>query len=165
MTTQLQTPYFVIDEPILQRYYHMLTDSLAQNWPNYLIGYSFKTNSLPWLVSFVKRNGAYAEVVSEDEYLLARHLGYTDCEIIYNGPYKSQKSFCNVLLAEGCVNLDSRQEIKWLTELVNSFPDKTFKVGVRANFDLEKMCPGETTMGKPADGLVSVTKQAGSPRQ
>jgi len=148
MTTQLQTPYFVIDEPILQRYYHMLTDSLAQNWPNYLIGYSFKTNSLPWLVSFVKRNGAYAEVVSEDEYLLARHLRYTDCEIIYNGPYKSQKSFCNVLLAEGCVNLDSRQEIKWLTELVNSFPDKTFKVGVRANFDLEKMCPGETTMGE-----------------
>ena len=96
----------------------------------------------------MKRNGAYAEVVSEDEYLLARHLGYTDCEIIYNGPYKSQKSFCNVLLAEGCVNLDSRQEIKWLTELVNSFPDKTFKVGVRANFDLEKMCPGETTMGE-----------------
>ena len=148
MTTQLQTPYFVIDEPILQRYYHMLTDSLAQNWPNYLIGYSFKTNSLPWLVSFVKRNGAYAKVVSEDEYLLARHLGYTDCEIIYNGPYKSQKSFCDVLLAEGYVNLDSRQEIKWLTDLVNSFPDKTFKVGVRANFDLEKMCPGETTMGE-----------------
>lgn len=66
MTTQIQTPYFVIDEPILQRYYDMLTDSLTQNWPNYLIGYSFKTNSLPWLVSFVKRNGAFAEVVSED---------------------------------------------------------------------------------------------------
>ena len=81
MTAQIQTPYFVIDEPILQRYYDMLTDSLSQNWPNYLVGYSFKTNSLPWLVSFVKRNGAYAEVVSEDEYLLARHLGFTDREI------------------------------------------------------------------------------------
>ncbi len=148
MTAQIQTPYFVIDEPILQRYYDMLTDSLSQNWPNYLVGYSFKTNSLPWLVSFVKRNGAYAEVVSEDEYLLARHLGFTDREIIYNGPYKSQKSFCNVLLAGGYVNLDSMQELGWLTDLVNSFPDKIFKVGIRANFDLEKMCPGETTMGE-----------------
>ncbi len=148
MTSQIPTPYFVIDEPVLQRYYNMLTDSLTQNWPNYLVGYSFKTNSLPWLVSFVKRNGAYAEVVSEDEYLLARYLGFTESEIIYNGPYKSQKSFCGVLLAGGYVNLDSRQELCWLTELVNSFPDKTIKVGIRANFNLEKMCPGETTMGE-----------------
>lgn len=148
MTTQIQTPYFVIDEPILQRYYDMLTDSLTQNWPNYLIGYSFKTNSLPWLVSFVKKNGAYAEVVSEDEYLLAKYLGFTDCEIIYNGPYKSKKSFCDVLLAGGYINLDSRQELDWLIALAHSNPDKSFKVGIRANFDLEKMCPGETTMGK-----------------
>ncbi len=28
MDNQLQTPYFIIDEPILQRYYDMLTDSL-----------------------------------------------------------------------------------------------------------------------------------------
>ena len=148
MTTQIQTPYFVIDEPILQRYYDMLTDSLTQNWPNYLIGYSFKTNSLPWLVSFVKKNGAFAEVVSEDEYLLAKYLGFTDCEIIYNGPYKSKKSFCDVLLAGGYINLDSRQELDWLIELADSNPDRSFKVGIRANFDLEKMCPGETTMGK-----------------
>ena len=36
----LQTPYFIIDEAILQKYYHMLTDSLRQSWGNYLIGYS-----------------------------------------------------------------------------------------------------------------------------
>ena len=71
----LQTPYFVIDEAVLQNYYDMLTGSLRENWNNYLVGYSFKTNSLPWLVSFVKKNGAFAEVVSEDEYLLARRLG------------------------------------------------------------------------------------------
>lgn len=52
---QLQTPYFVIEEPILEQYYDMLTNSLAQNWKNFLVGYSFKTNSLPWLVSYVKK--------------------------------------------------------------------------------------------------------------
>lgn len=145
---QLQTPYFVIDEPVLQQYYDMLTDSLAQNWENFQIGYSFKTNSLPWLVSFVKKNGAYAEVVSQDEYDLAKYLGYTDKEIIYNGPYKGRESFCNVLRAGGIVNLDSMQEIKWLGELAGQSDGQSFKVGIRVNFDLEKMCPGETTMGE-----------------
>ena len=144
----LQTPYFVIDETILQKYYDMLTGSLAKHWNNYLVGYSFKTNSLPWLVSFVKKNGAYAEVVSEDEYLLARYLGYEDHEIVYNGPYKSESSFRAVLLAGGYVNLDSRLEIDWLKRLAAEYPDQTFSVGIRANFDLEKMCPGETTMGE-----------------
>ncbi|MCH5256711.1 MAG: pyridoxal-dependent decarboxylase [Lachnospiraceae bacterium] len=144
----LQTPYFVIDESILQHYYDMLTDSLKQNWNNYLIGYSFKTNSLPWLVSFVKKNGAYAEVVSEDEYSLARYLGYENHEIIYNGPYKGEASFREVLLAGGFCNLDSRLELSWLTKLAKEYPSQTFSIGIRVNFDLEKMCPGETTMGE-----------------
>ena len=144
----LRTPYFVIDETILQNYYDMLTGSLSHSWNNYLVGYSFKTNSLPWLVSFVKKNGAYAEVVSEDEYLLARYLGYEDHEIIYNGPYKSRTSFRNVLLAGGYVNLDSQTEIDWLDVLAEEYPERPFSVGIRANFDLEKMCPGETTMGE-----------------
>lgn len=144
----LQTPYFVIDEAVLQKYYDMLTDSLAQNWPNYLVGYSFKTNSLPWLVSFVKKNGAYAEVVSEDEYALARYLGFENREIIYNGPYKGEASFRDVLLAGGFCNLDSQLELSWLTRLAGEYPEQTFPVGIRVNFDLEKMCPGETTMGE-----------------
>lgn len=147
-TEPIQTPYFVIDEPILQRYYDMLTESLSSGWGNYLIGYSFKTNSLPWLVSYVKQQGAYAEVVSEDEYSLARYMGYRDNEIIYNGPYKGQHSFCDVLLAGGIINLDSMQEIGWLTDFARIHPDKMFEVGIRANFNLEKMCPGETTMGE-----------------
>lgn len=147
-TEQIQTPYFVIDEPILNQYYDMLANSLSSNWNNYLVGYSFKTNSLPWLVSYVKKRGAYAEVVSEDEYSLAKYMGFKDSEIVYNGPYKGEQSFCNVLLAGGIVNLDSMQEIRWLTSLVSQHPDKTFSVGIRANFNLEKMCPGETTMGE-----------------
>lgn len=147
-TEQLQTPYFVIDEPVLQHYYDMLVKSLSESWGNHLIGYSFKTNSLPWLVSYVKRRGAYAEVVSEDEYSLAKYMGFQDDEIIYNGPYKGLKSFEDVLLAGGIVNLDSMQEIDWLTDLAGAHPDKIFEVGIRANFNLEKMCPGETTMGE-----------------
>lgn len=148
MKETIQTPYFVIDEQILQHYYDMLTDSLSANWDNYLIGYSFKTNSLPWLVSYMKKQGALAEVVSEDEYSLARYMGFSDEQIIYNGPYKGEASFRAVLLAGGIVNLDSMQEVRWLSDLADCFPNNHFQVGIRANFNLEQMCPGETTMGE-----------------
>ena len=49
-----QTPYFVIDENQLTKDFQMLKSSLETSWGNYRIGYSFKTNSLPWLVTFLK---------------------------------------------------------------------------------------------------------------
>lgn len=86
--------------------------------------------------------------MSEDEYSLARYMGYGDHEIVYNGPYKGEQSFRAVLLAGGIVNLDSMQEVRWLMDLAADCPQQTFRVGIRANFNLEKMCPGETTMGE-----------------
>lgn len=173
MTEKIPTPYFLLDEPILQRYFDMLTGALKKNWPNYRIGYSFKTNSLPWLVNFYKKQGAYAEVVSKDEYGLAKYLGFQDSEIVYNGPYKDEQSFRDVVLAGGYVNVDSKWELEWLTklsreleegEIFSSFSnhnetnteEKTetngkvseIHVGIRVNFNLEQMCPGETTMGE-----------------
>lgn len=145
---RLQTPYFLIDRQILTYYYDMLTESLQKSWGNYLIGYSFKTNSLPWLIHFVKENGAFAEVVSDDEYQLAKYLDYRDNEIIYNGPYKAKNSFQRVLAAGGIVNLDCLREIEWVKELSLQNPSSQFSVGIRANFNLEHMCPGETTMGE-----------------
>lgn len=173
MTERIATPYFLLDEPILQRYFDMLTGALKENWPNYRIGYSFKTNSLPWLVNFYKKQGAYAEVVSKDEYGLAKYLGFQDSEIVYNGPYKDEQSFRDVVLAGGYVNVDSKWELEWLTrlseelsegKLFTSFSNNSetnteekaeekekaseIRVGIRVNFNLEQMCPGETTMGE-----------------
>lgn len=71
-----QTPYFVIDENQLMKDFQMLKSSLETSWGNYRIGYSFKTNSLPWLVTFLKAGGVMAEVVSDDEYSLAGALGF-----------------------------------------------------------------------------------------
>lgn len=146
MKTPLETPYFLIKEEALASDYEELVHNLEQYWKNAIIGYSFKTNSLPWLIGFVKHRGAYAEVVSHDEYLLAKYLGYEEHKIIYNGPYKNRESFRAVLLAGGIVNMDSKREMTWLRELAEEYPDRELPVGIRINFDLEKMCPGETTM-------------------
>lgn len=142
------TPYFEIDKEILQNDFNKLTTALKLSWNNYQIGYSFKTNSLPWLVEFYKKQGVFAEVVSQDEYSLARYLGFLNNEIIYNGPYKCKESFTNVILAGGIVNMDSTLELLWLKELSEMYPDKVLHIGIRVNFNLEAMCPGETTMGE-----------------
>ena len=145
----IPTPYFLLDQQVLQQYFDMLTTSLVSNWPNYQIGYSFKTNSLPWLVNFYKKQGVFAEVVSRDEYGLAKYLGFKDNEIIYNGPYKDETSFRDVILDGGIVNMDSKAELLWLQQLSGEFgEERPLQVGIRVNFNLEKMCPGETTMGE-----------------
>lgn len=143
-----QTPYFVIDEEQLTRDFEMLKDSLESAWNHYRIGYSFKTNSLPWLVTFLKEKGVMAEVVSDDEYALASWLGFADREVIYNGPVKERESFEKVLLAGGIVNMDGQRELDWLEALCGANPGREILVGIRVNFNLERLCPGETTMGE-----------------
>lgn len=142
---RMQTPYYLIDK-------HELDDSLAafkaaltKYWNNYIIGYSYKTNSLPWIIEYFKDNGCYAEVVSDDEYNLAKSIGVTANKIVYNGIIKSKSTFLEAVQNRAIVNIDSNYEIEWLNELKNS---SDFEVGVRVNFELEKYCPGQTQCGE-----------------
>ena len=139
------TPYYVINKNVLDDYWDMLYGSLEGSWgSNFKIGYSYKTNALPWLIKYMKNKGAFAETVSHDEYLLAKYIGYDDSRIIYNGPYKDERSFFSILEAGGIVNIDGDREIGWLE---NNHSGKELAIGIRVNFELEKYCPGETTMG------------------
>lgn len=140
----MKTPYFIIDESELEKNIVKLENALNQYWSNCIIGYSFKTNALPYLLGYMRNRGIYAEVVSEDEFHLAHKLGFKTNKIIYNGPVKGRESFLKALEAGAIVNIDSNQEIVWLQELK---PDKDYSIGIRVNFDLEKYCPGETSGG------------------
>ena len=81
---QLQTPFFRIKEEALLYDISLLKEALSKNWGNYIMGYSVKTNSLPWLLSYLKEQGFYAEVVSDTEYDLVTRLGFPGKHIIYN---------------------------------------------------------------------------------
>lgn len=141
---QLQTPFFRIKEEALLYDISLLKEALSKNWGNYIMGYSVKTNSLPWLLSYLKEQGFYAEVVSDTEYDLVTRLGFPGKHIIYNGPIKAKKVFETVLLAGGYVNLDSSYELDWMEELSSLYPSRQFKVGLRVNCDIATLCPGET---------------------
>lgn len=140
MNYDCKTPYYIIDKEELDGNYEKLERSLIKYWNNYIIGYSYKTNALPWLIKHMDLLGSYAEVVSEEEYQLAKLIGVAEDRIIYNGPIKSITTFTEALNNDCIVNIDSQREIDWLT--YNSAEKR--KIGIRVNFDIEKMCPGQS---------------------
>lgn len=140
---QLQTPFFRIKEKELLYDIALLKESLEKNWGNYIAGYSVKTNSLPWLLTYLKKQGFYAEVVSKTEYDLVSRLGFPGKQIIYNGPIKDKKVFEKVLLAGGYINLDSNYELDWMEELSRLYPNRHFRIGLRVNCDITALCPQE----------------------
>lgn len=144
MNHKLDTPCFIINEYSLKENVTNMHKALKDTWGNYIIGYSCKTNSLPWIMSFLKQEGCYAEVVSDFEYKLAKKIGFTDKEIVFNGPNKGKILFLNSLENGAIVNIDSWREISWLQEApINNLVE----VGVRVNLNLEKECPNETSVG------------------
>lgn len=136
----LKTPYYVIDQKELDDNFRKLKNALDNHWSNSIIGYSYKTNALPWVIRHFDRLGCFAEVVSEEEYNLAKLVGVEKGKIIYNGPIKTKDTFLEAI-QDGCVvNIDSQREIDWLDVL----PVENRAVGIRINFDIEKMCPGQS---------------------
>ncbi len=143
-------PCFRIREKDLLYDVALLRDALSANWGNFVMAYSVKTNSLPWLLVWLKEQGFFVEVVSGAEYDLVRRLGYPDSRLVYNGPVKDRRIFMDILSAGGYVNLDSAQELDWVGELSALFPERFFRVGIRVNFDITALLPEETP--QPPEG-------------
>lgn len=140
------TPAFVIDESALNILVNRFRDALAEHWPNSVMSYSVKTNSLPWLLTYMKRQGVWAEVVSDSEYKLACAVGYAPEQIVYNGPVKSRAVLRSALRNGSLTNLDSKREVRWAAELAAEDPSLNVRVGLRVNWDLDALCPGQSTV-------------------
>jgi diaminopimelate decarboxylase len=99
--------------------------------PGVEVYYSFKTQPLPWIIKRLVSRGAGAEVISEYELRLARHLGIAADKIIYNGPSKSDASIrmsieAGILL----LNLNHLEEVDRVAAIARSL-GRRVRVGVR----------------------------------
>lgn len=128
----MKTPYFLILENELNANVMAFQTALKELWPNSKLGYSVKTNSLPWLLKYLKENGALAEVVSDEEYQLAKMCGYTDNEIVYNGPIKGEQQFKSAVEGKAYINLDSVRDLEYLSKYKGSTCEN---IGIRVNVD------------------------------
>ena len=128
---ELQTPYFMIDQAELDKNVNAFRDALNRYWPDSVLAYSVKTNSLPWVLKHLAEGGAYAEAVSAEEYELSLLSGYPAERIIYNGPVKTEESFRNAAESGAVINLDSKKDLLYLER----YGSAGTKAGIRVNID------------------------------
>lgn len=131
---ELKTPCFIVNEKKLKNNINSFITALNNNFYKGIVGYSVKTNSLPFLLKKALEFGCYAEVVSADEFCLAKKIGFPINNIIYNGPMKSKETFIEAIEGGAFVNIENFREIDWLKD-VNSFCD--YNIGLRVNINFE----------------------------
>ena len=138
----LQTPCFILDKDELERSVKGYQNALKSNFQESIVSYSVKTNSVPACMKLAGEMGAYAEVVSHDEWELARLCGFDQQHIVYNGPMKSKETFLDAVEHGAIVNIETKRELEWLKELAQgSNGSKVFKVGLRLNINISHVSP------------------------
>lgn len=128
----METPYFLIKKEELDENISQFKEALHIIWPNSIIAYSVKTNSLPWVLKHLKKRNVLAEVVSDEEYDLSRLCGFKEDEIVFNGPIKGEKLFLDSIYNGSIVNIDSKNE---LAVFRRNIKESKSNVGVRVNID------------------------------
>lgn len=125
----MNTPYFIINKNLLDKNINAFKNALNDKYINSYLGYSVKTNSLPWLLEYLNHEGCCAEVVSDEEYQLAKICGFKDHKIIFNGPIKSNEQLDIANKKGAIINIDSKNDLDFiLTHDVN-----IENIGVRVN--------------------------------
>lgn len=135
---KLHTPCFILDPLELEKSVQGFKNALEMNFRSSIVGYSVKTNSVPKCIKLAGAMGAFAEVVSHDEYELALQCGFEKNHIIYNGPMKSKETFLDAIENGAIVNIETKRELDWLNELQS---DKQYSVGLRLNVNISKVSP------------------------
>lgn len=125
------TPYFLIHKRTLDENIQSFSSAMSLCWNNSQLCYSVKTNSLPWLLSYLNKKNIFAEVVSDEEYALALSCNVPDSHIVFNGPIKGEAFFKRALINKATVNLDSKNDVNCLVKHASIVDIE--KIGIRVN--------------------------------
>ena len=130
------SPFYMFWEESFTDNFDNLTKAFSSRYDKFILGYSFKTNYIPYLCNIIRKKGAYAEVVSRLEYDLALKIGFDPKNIIFNGPVKYYEDIQLALNNQSIVNLDSQPEVEHVNKYAAEHPNKMIEIGIRINIDL-----------------------------
>lgn len=135
LDSDIKTPVFILNSDKFKSNVIELCSAFRKYYPNYNLGYSYKTNYTSELCRIVDELGEYAEVVSPMEYNHALSLGVSKSKIIYNGVIADFNSKLDIALNGGIVNIDNLHELKQFYDygLLNGV---VIKIGLRLNIDI-----------------------------
>ena len=129
------SPLFLLSEKILREKYREFKKAFTEEGIETIVGYSYKTNYLPAVCSILREEGAYAEVVADMEYKLARSLDVPGSKIIFNGCYKTKPELSKAVSEGALINIDSFEELELLDEVAGDLGKKA-RAGIRVNFKM-----------------------------
>lgn len=127
-------PFYLADLAKFREATTAFKQAFNMYFPQFEIGYSYKTNPLAIFCREADRMGAYAEVVSSEELSWARHLGVPGERVIFNGPCKDKDSINWCIDHGAVVNIDSWGDLAAVELAVLGSGRKLKRVGIRLNF-------------------------------
>jgi diaminopimelate decarboxylase len=130
------SPFYLFNKEAFTDNFDNIAKAFGSRYEKFIIGYSFKTNYIPYLCNIIRKKGGFAEVVSRLEYDLALKTGFDPKNIIFNGPVKYYDDIQFALSKQSIINLDSRPEVDHVNKYAAGHPDKLVEVGIRINIDL-----------------------------
>jgi len=140
--------FFLLDLHSLVKNYRNFYSAFLSEYSSIQVSYSFKTNYIPSICSSLHHEGAYAEVVSDTEYYLARRLGIPPGHIIFNGPCKGESSFLDAALSGTILNIDNYTDLQMLKK-ASARSEQSIRTVLRINFAFDHH---DSRFGFRADG-------------
>ncbi|GMV44061.1 MAG: diaminopimelate decarboxylase [Myxococcales bacterium] len=128
------SPLYVFSEHTLRRAYRELHRAFSLRYPKVQLAWSYKTNYLDAICRVFHQEGAWAEVVSEMEYDMARRLGVPGHQILFNGPYKPQAALKTAIDEGAHLHIDHWDEL-WAIERIARESGRPVPVTMRVNMD------------------------------
>lgn len=135
LRSEYGTPFYIMFPARFRMNLNHFLNAFKKEYDNTIISYSFKTNYLPALCEIARKEGCYAEVVSEMELDLADKLHFEN--IIFNGPIKKDFVLEKAIEKKAIINLDADYEVDYICNYKKAHPNQTLSVGLRLNVQIQ----------------------------
>lgn len=132
LISELGSPLFVYSARKICQNLESFRQQFQNLYADATVAYSLKVNALPAIVDLLHQQGAWAEVASGCEYRLARRLGVSGSQIIFNGPYKTIPELETAIEDGAWINVDHWDELNNLQEITIRLGKKV-DIGLRLN--------------------------------
>ena len=115
LAEQYCTPLYVYEEARIRGAFDTLARAFAVD--DLRIHFATKANSNPWILRLLRQAGAWADVVSPGEILLARSAGFSPGRLLYNGNSASDAEMRAALDQGVRINVESLSQLRRLGAL------------------------------------------------
>lgn len=128
-----ETPFYLFDLDAISAAALSMRIAWESEFPNAVVAYSYKTNSIAAITQLIRQQGLAAEVVSGAELDLALDDGFIGEEIYFDGPIKLRAELLQAYEVGATIQVDSAAEVRDICGILRQDyqPRITLRVSVK----------------------------------